>query len=289
MTRISAWTAGFVAIGLFCSARPASAQQYRMFTDRAQFGSAVDAQSITEHTFEELGDGSYYQRVEYAGLSLRSLDDDPQDLLVISPESYSFPALRSKVLLSNRNFHPMVMDFSTAPAAVGLEGIRLPQGDMIVITVEGTGGTETFEVAVVQGGPQFVGFMASTGSVTKVSVANPPGVNEFIAVDNVCFGGAAVDEGGEDPLGDCLERLSAAIAAGRADGSIRSLGQSLEHKMDLIRAAAGAGRYRRVGMLLRALKLQVRAQRGRKIATARADQLQGLIAECLAAVDAHRQ
>jgi hypothetical protein len=258
-----------------------------MTLDRGEFATLTG--QMTQLDFEDQADSTYHQQVQYPGVTFHSLDADPQDLLVISPESYSFPALRSKVLLSNRNFHPVVMDFSATAGAVGLEGIRLPEGDRVVVTVEGNGVTESFEVLLAQGGPQFVGVVSNAGPITRVSVGNPEGVSEFVAVDNVCFGEAAGGGEEEDPLGDCLDRLAAAIQAGRADHSIRMPGQSLERKVQLAMAAAENARYRRAGVLVKALKLQIRAQRGKKITTAKADELMALCDECVAALEAAQQ
>jgi hypothetical protein len=257
--------------------RPASAQGVQLFTDRGVFTTAAGS-GLTSVDFDGLTDGAQSQTLAVPGALFHSLDGDTADLMVVSPDTYSFPALTSRVLLSNRNFNPMVVDFSPQAAAVGLDVLALPTGAGLVVTVEGTEGSQAFEVPLTDGGPAFIGFVAPSGGISRISIANAAGQNAYVGVDNVSFGAVPP----ADPLARCLDRLSAAIAEGRADGSIRTRGQELERKVATARAALAQKKGRAALAMLRSLRAQVREQRGRKMARARAEQLVGLIDQCLA-------
>lgn len=265
--------AGWTALFLAGWPQPAKAQAYRTFTDRTAFQAATGS-GLNTVDFEALEDDTTYRTLEFPGVVFSSTDGDLQDLLVISPELYDFPALRSRVLLSNRNANPMILDFSPQVNAVGLDVLCLPTGDGVVVTVEGDGGTASYPVPLTEGGPAFFGVIAA-GGIRRVTVANPEGQFRFVAVDNVSYGALG------DPLARCLDDLKAALAAGRADGSIRTLGCSLETKLATARSLLEAGRPGEAAACLRALGNEIRAQRGKKISAARADQLLAILARCL--------
>jgi hypothetical protein len=276
------WLTPVLALGIF--AAPAQAQQVQVFNDRAAFNSAAGAQLDTQ-AFEDLSDGSPFQALTYGRATFHSTDGDPQDLVAHSPDTLPFPAVQSRTLFSNRNFNPMVVDFDPAVTAVGADVLQVVDGDGVVVTVEGSDGTQSFPVSYVAGGPAFVGFVASAGTINRVTVSNPAGVQQFVGVDNVSYGDAPQGGGGGEEEGDLkarFERLAAAIVAGTQDGSIRRIGPSLLAKVKLAWAAVERGRHRNAVRKLQALARELRVQRGRRITAARANELLALTDDCTA-------
>lgn len=274
VTRKSVLFAAMLALGLLGKPLPAAAQA-QVFTQRGAFDAAVGAvQSRVD--FEDQVDGAVAPALEYPAGRFRSVDNDPNDMVVLGPES---AGLSSKAAVSNRNFNPLVVDVLQSGNAVGLDVLSLSPdgsvGDSLVITVDSGGVSQQIDVALTNGGG-FVG-VVSSAPVTGVSVANPAGVQMFVGVDNVAF--ASVSEG--DPLTACLDKLGAAIDEGIADGSIRRVGPVLKRKLNRVRELLTEDHPRAARNHLRALGHHVRAHRGKKITRERANQLLGLVEECL--------
>ena len=285
MKRSSLWITLPLALGIVSAPRPAAAQSFQVFNDRAAFNAAAGS-ALKHLDFEDQVDGAEAQTVSYPGITFRSTEGYERDMLVLSPAVYSFPALKSKVVLCNRNYNPVVSDLSTPVTAFGAEVLVLPGASSVTVTVAGSDGTHAVEVPLVEGGPAFVGVVANSGNIAQVTVANPVGQEQFVGVDNVSFGDAPVAEPAPtpdpvDPLADGLAKLKAAIAEGRADGTIKVKGNSLENGVRVAEAALVKGNKRVATLALAATGKQVRVLRGRKIAPARADQLLGLLDQCL--------
>ncbi|MFN3651088.1 MAG: hypothetical protein ACK47B_16055 [Armatimonadota bacterium] len=276
MTRRSFALLSALVAAILLQPRVAHAQQLEYFGQRADFA-AASGDDLARLDFTELEDNSHFQTLAYPGLELRSTDGDPGDLMVISDELFpGLPALQSRVLLSNRNFNPLVLEVNPGVTAVGLDVMALLSGGGVEVIVDTTAGSQSYLVPLTDGGPTFVGFIARQGTITRVTVANVPGEAQFIAVDNVCYGNVPV------PIGAALEALEEALAAGRADGSVCGLGSSLEDKLAAVRAAVEAEDLAAAGTALRCFDDHVRAQRGKKISADRADQLRTLAAELAA-------
>jgi hypothetical protein len=259
-------------------AGPAGAQQLQTFADRPSFEAAAGS-GVAVVGFEELADDTTLQTLSYAGVMFRSTEATPQDLKVLGPDALPMPQVHTKALFSNWNHNPLVMEFEPAAACVGLDVLDVPGGEGLVVTVEGPDGAQSFPVSFLSGGPGFIGFVATAGAISRVTVSNPDGQQHFVGVDDVCFGAAAVAGPGID---ECLDLLLAAIQAGKADGTIRpAVARSLEAKVRAIKAALDHGRPRAARLCLRALALQIRACRGRRIAPERADQLLDLTRQCI--------
>jgi hypothetical protein len=204
-------------------------------------------------------------------------------LLALSPGQ--LPALSSTALLANYKGSPMIMDFPQGTSAVSLQAMVFsgglsPEGSSVVVTVEGTNGfTSQSTVPLSAGTSTFMGFSLDSGSITRVTIANPPSTENFVLVDDVSTGSLPV---ASDPLSGGLDAIGAALAKGRETGAIRRLGTSLEDKLAAAEAAYEAGDEAGVADALKSLGNQVRAQRGKKIAAATADELLQLIADTLA-------
>ena len=255
-------------------ARPAAAQS-QVFADRATW--AASAGTVQTRDFEELSDDQFFQTVSYDGVTFSSLDGTTEDLRPVSPETFSFPSLLSRALASNLNFNPMVATFSPAVRAVGLDVLVVPTGRSLSVTVETGAGSQQLDVALTDGGPAFVGFIAPSG-ITRVTVANAPDQEVFVCVDNVSYGG--VPDGGNPALAK-LDALKASVEAGMADGTIKKVGKSLLKKVASARAAAVRGKNQPATKKLKAFKNQVTAAK-KKIAPAKAAELQALADECIA-------
>ncbi len=256
--------------------RPAAAQA-QVFSDRATWSAA--AGSINTLDFEDLTDLEFVQTVSYPGVTFSSTDGDPQDLVAISPESFSFPSLQSRVLASNRNSNPLIATFASTVRSVGLDVLAVPTGGSLSVTVETGAGSQQVDVALTDGGPAFVGFIAPSG-ILRVTVANPAGQTAFACSDNFSFGGVPDST---NPALDSLDRLKAAVEAGITDGTIKNVGRSLLQKVALARALTVRGKARPAVLVLKAFKLQVRGLR-KKIAPAKAAELQLRADECIAAL-----
>jgi hypothetical protein len=257
--------------------RPASAQS-QVFSDRASWSTAAGA--VTTRDFEELSDDNLFQTLAYPGVTFSSTDADPQDLRPLSPDSFSFPSLTSRALASNRNFNPLVATFSPAVRAVGLDVVVVPTGGALSVTVETTAGSQQVDVALTDGGPAFIGFVADSG-ISRVTVANPAGQSAFVCVDNVSYGGSS--GGGTNPALTSLDLLKASVEAGIADGSIKLVGRSLLQKVVIARALVVRNRTRPAVLVLIAFKHEVVAGR-KKIAPAKVTELLALTDECLKAL-----
>lgn len=256
--------------------RPAAAQA-QVFSDRANW--SASAGTVNTLDFEELNDLVFVQTVSYPGVTFSSTDGDPQDLVAISPESFSFPSLQSRVLASNRNSNPLIATFSSPVRSVGLDVLVVPGGKSLTVTVETGDGPQQVDVPLTDGGPAFVGFVAERG-ITRITIANPAGQEAFACSDNFSFGGEITPT---NPALDSLDRLKAAIEAGITDGTIKKVGRSLLLKEAVARAAVVRGKARPAVLVLKAFKLEVRALRTR-IAPAKAAELQALADECIAAI-----
>jgi hypothetical protein len=264
--------------------RPAAAET-QTFSDRAAFSAAAGA-GLGCVDFEELEDWSFFDVLTYPGLEVGSHLGSPTDLLVLSPDSFSDPALTSRVVLANRDFGPVILTFDAGVNAVGLDVLTLdPSGSQpsvgVVVTVESSTGAQSFPIPLASGGPAFFGIITPGETISRVTVENTPGQERYVGVDNICSGTAADGEPEPDLLQQRLSDLLAAIAAGRADGTIRQVGPALKAKARAARKQAAAYRRKAAAGSLRALIKQTRAQRGKKIAAGRADQLIALANECL--------
>jgi hypothetical protein len=272
-----------LVLALFWSS-PAAAQDLTLFSDPTAFARATGS-DLPCVDFDELESLTQYAQLSYGGVTFSSASDEANALMALGPDA--LPALSSTVLLANRETgtepEPLVVEFSPAVTAVGLEVLSLlndgsisPAGSSIVLTVEGREGSQTLELQ--PGAATFIGLIAETGSISKIKLSNPAGQKRFVAVDNVCYGDAG------EPTLLSLDRLAAAIAAGRRDGTIVGLGDSLEAKVKAARAAAEAGDLEGAEEALTALAHEIRAQRGKKITAATADALLALIQESLDAL-----
>lgn len=282
MVRVTLWMALFTAVGLVTS-RPAAAQELQFFPTRASLNTAANNE-LAGLDFEELPEFFSYETLSYPGVTLRNTNTGSFAVMALGPAS--FPALPSNTLISidhsNAEPSPLVLDFTAPVTAVGLDlnafapdGIVSPAGSSFVITVDGSSGSQSFVLPLTAGAPTFLGLGAMSGTISRVTVANPAGQLRFVAADDVLFG--------DLPAGieSVLDELEQAIAAGKASGSIGKLGTSLEDKLAEVRAAVSADDSSAAAAKLKAFANQIRAQRGKKISTTVADNLAGLIAEAL--------
>lgn len=258
------------------SSRPAAAQA-QVFSDQATWSAA--AGTVVTRDFEELTDLEFVETVSYDGVTFSSTDGDPQDIVAISPDVVSAASVQSRVLASNRNSNPLIATFSSPVRAVGLDVLAFPTGTSFSVTVETGGGLQQVDVALTDGGPSFIGFVAPSG-ITEVTIANPAGQEVFVCTDNFSYGG--VPDSGEDPVLACLDSLKASVEAGIADGSIKNVGKSLLKKVASARAAVERGKARPAVNKLNAFKNAVKGAK-KKIAPAKAAELQSLADECIAA------
>jgi hypothetical protein len=255
--------------------RPAAAQA-QVFSDRATWSSA--AGSVVTRDFEELTDLEYVQTVSYDDVSFSSTEGHERDLVAVSPTI--FDNLSSRVLVSNRNSNPMVATFSSPVKSVGLDVVTLYGGTGLSATIETVDGSQQVDIPLPGGVPAFIGFISDSG-ITSVTVSNPQGQNDFACVDNVSYGG---NDAPADPASACLDNLEAAIAAGIAGGSIKNIGNSLLGKIAEARAYLAGGDDANAVGVLKAFKKELKAQTGKKIASAKAAELQAGADECIAAI-----
>jgi len=288
MARATILAALALAAGLLAPAQPAAAQQLQVFPSRTALNNAANNQ-LAGASFEELPEFSFYATVPYEGVSLHSTDSVNPNLAVFG--SATFPALPSNTLVSldgsGPEPGPVVIDFAPAVTAVGLDMCSFsfdnsvsPAGSSLVVTVEGTDGTQSQVVPLTADGPTFVGLGAVTGTISRITISNPAGQSRFVAVDDLVYGSLAVG------IGPLLEQMSQVIADARAEGTIKKLGTSLEDKLSSIGAALANGDYEAVEEGLVCLKNHIRAQRCKKISSAVADELTTLIGQAIALIPA---
>ena len=281
MHRIAPWLAALLALLVACA--PAAAQGHlQTFPDRSAFEAAVgeERQSVS---FEDLTELTEMQTYSAEGVTFSSPNGDTGDLQVVGPDYYGFPQLTSKALTSNRNYSPMVMTFDPPAGAVGLDVLCLPEGESVVLKVEGTAASgsfeESFPLALAAETPTFVGVRVQSGSITRVTVSNAPDQLLYVTVDNVSY--VPGEQG--DPLGAALDRLSRSIHEGRENGAIRSrsLARLLQSKVEVTRVAVERNLRGVAASVLRTVRSKVRAQQGKKISRERASELIDLTNECL--------
>lgn len=280
MVRNALWLP-ILAAALLLNPKPAGAQQLTYYSTAADYNAAV-ANAIPTIDFEDLPAGTFSTTLVKNGVNFSS-PGGLDALLALSPDQ--LPALSSTALLANYKGSPMIMDFPQGTSAVSLQAMVFsgglsPEGSSVVVTVEGTNGfTSQSTVPLSAGTSTFMGFSLDSGSITRVTVANPPSTVNFVLVDDVSAGSLPV---ASDPLSGGLDAIGAALAKGRETGAIRRLGTSLEDKLAAAEAAYEAGDEAGVADALKSLGNQVRAQRGKKIAAATADELLQLISDTLA-------
>jgi len=284
------------ALGLGLQSAPASAQ-FLYHSDRAAFVTAVGG-GLDAVNFDELSDGVQLPPLTYPGITISSPAFSPTPLTAVG--GGSVPGLSSTAILANdASFgdpSPLIFDLAPGVQAVGLDVYSLLPGDFIsppgtalLISVTGTNGSDLQFVPLTPGGPTFFGVVASVGTVTNITVLNAPGQPRFVAADNVVFGNLPVvpppdpeDPPTVDPVDEALDALEASVAAGRADGSIKKLGSSLEDKLGQVRLALVDEDEATAADALKSLANQVKAQRGKHIQTGRANEILELIADTLA-------
>lgn len=283
-----------VAVGLFVKPAPAAAQQVQTFFDPASF-TAVAGNGLTCEDFNDIPAMTQFPTLSLPGVTFSSTTPAPHALMAVGPASV--PGLTSTALLANdfslTEPSPLVIDFAPGVQAASLEVFSVlpgefisPPGTSVFVLVAGTFGSEFIPVFLQPGAPTFIGFVAPVGTISNVTLVNPPFQARFIAADNVCFGNLPVVDPPppppvEDPLEEALDALEEALADGRAAGEIRKLGTSLEDKLADARAAVEAEDAELAAEKLVALGKQVKAQRGKHISREMADELLALIAECL--------
>jgi len=286
MARATILAALVLATGFLASPRPAAAQQLQVFPTRAALNSAANNQ-LAGASFEELPEFSFYATLPYAGATLHSTDTVTPGLAVFG--SATFPTLPSNTLVSldasAPEPGPVVIEFSPAVTAVGLDvssfyfdGTVSPAGSTLVVTVDGTDGTQSQVLSLTPDGPTFLGLGAVTGSISRVTISNPAGGSRLVAVDDLSYGSLSVG------IGPLLDQIGQILASARANGTIRGLGSSLEEKLREIKRDLARGDFEDVEEGLESLRNQIRAQRGKKIAPAVADQLTAVIQQALALV-----
>lgn len=291
------------ALGLGLQTAPARAQGFQYFSDRAAF-TAVTGNGLSNVDFQELPDGTPVPPLTYPGISVGSPALSPTPLTAVG--AASVPGLPSMAILANdASFgdpSPLVFDLVPGVQAVGLDVYSLlpgdfvsPPGTALTLSITGTNGSDLQIVPLVPGGPTFFGVVTSVGAITNIAVLNTPGQARFVAADNVAFGNLPVvdpedpEEPEEppvvDPLDAVLDQLEASIAQGRADGSIKKLGSSLEDKLALARLALEDEDDEDAATALKCLGMQVLAHRGKHISRSRADELLVLVKEGLELLD----
>lgn len=290
------------ALGLGLQSAPASAQ-FLYHADRAAFATAT-GNGLSAVTFDELPDGGQVPALPYPGVTVSSPGFSPTPLTAVGPGTVS--GLPSVAILANdASFgdpSPVVLDFAPGVQAVGLDVYSLlpgdfvsPPGTALTISVSGTNGSDLQIVPLTPGAPTFFGVIASVGTITNIAVLNMPGQARFVAADNVVYGNLPVvdpedpEEPEEppvvDPLDEVLDELGASIAEGRADGSIKKLGSSLEDKLALARLALEDEDEEAAADALKSLGKQVLAHCGRHISRSRAGELIALVKEALELLD----
>lgn len=283
MARTTILAALVLAAGLLGSSRPAAAQQLQVFPSRAALSAAANNQ-LAGASFEELPDFTFYATLPYEGLTLHSTDTANPSLAVFGPNF--FPTLPSNTVVSldgsGPEPGPVVLEFTPAVTAVGLDvssfyfdGSVSPAGSSVVVTVEGTDGVQSQVLHLTPDGPTFLGLGAVTGSISRITLSNPAGQSRLVAVDDVAYGELAVG------IGPLLDQIGQTVATARADGTIRKLGTSLEDKLRQIKVDLAQEDFDGVEEGLRSLGNQIRAQRGKKIASSVADELNAIIQQAL--------
>lgn len=279
MARATILAALALAAGLLGTPRPASAQQLQVFPDRTAMTNAAGS-PLLGASFEDLPEFSFYATLPYEGLTLHASDELTPSLGVFGPAT--FPSLPTNTLVSleatGPEPGPVVLDFAPAVTLVGLDvssfyfdGSVSPAGSSVVVTVEGTDGTQSQVLNLNPNGPTFLGLGAVTGSISRITISNPAGQQRFVAVDDVAYG--ALNAG----IGPLLDQMSQIVADARANGLIRRLGTSLEDKLSRAKAALAAEDFEDLKARLESLQNQIRAQRGKKIAESVADELTAII------------
>src|SRR5688572_33065004 len=86
------WLGAVIAAAL-CPPRGAAAQS-QVFTERGAFA-AVAGQSLSCVDFEDRADGEVFQELSIPGVVFHSADQDPEDLLVLGPESTPLAQVQS--------------------------------------------------------------------------------------------------------------------------------------------------------------------------------------------------
>lgn len=283
MARVTLWAGLAVAAAVLLAPRPSAAQQLQHFPTRASLNAAANDE-LLGLDFEELPEFFSYNTLTYPGVTVRSANTEVFSLMAAGPAS--FPALPSNTLIaieaSNPEPSPLILEFSEPVTAVGLDmssfapdGVVSPEGTSFLVTVDGSDGSQTLAVPLIPGAPTFLGLGATSGTISRVTVANPPGQQRYVAVDDVLYGDLPAG------IGAVLDDMAQLIADARAAGAIKKLGTSLEDKLAAIRACVEAEDLEGAAEKLNAFANQVRAQRGKKIAPEVADELRDLVAEAL--------
>jgi hypothetical protein len=296
MARPTILAALVLATGLLASSRPAAAQQLQVFPTRIALNNAANNQ-LAGASFEELPEFSFYATLPYAGVTLHSTDTVNPGLAVFG--SATFPTLPSNTLVSldasAPEPGPVILEFAPAVTAVGLDvssfyfdGTVSPAGTTLIVTIDGTDGTQSQVLSLTPNGPTFLGLGAVTGSISRVTISNPLGGARLIAVDDLAYGSLSVG------IGPLLDQIGQILGSARSSGTIKGLGSSLEDKLREIKRDLARGDFDDVEEGLVGLRNQIRAQRGKKIAPAAADQLTAVIQQALVLVpdedhrDCHR-
>jgi hypothetical protein len=266
---------------------PAAAQTVTLFTDLDEF-ELVAGKGQPCIDFEQRTAGEFFRVLDFSDILFHAEDDTATDLRLIGPDPSL--GLESRMLLSNRPFDSLVAELTPGVVVFSADVLSWrsdlpfpPPGSSLIVLVESTAGSETFDVTLANDGPTFIGLITDSKDtlITRVSFINPEGQDRFVAVDNVCYGDIAIPDPG-DPLLDCLADLSDAIEEGRADRSISSrVAPLLQNRVRAAEEAVEDDDLASAERSLRALRIVVRGFRGSRISPPRVRQLIGLIDECL--------
>jgi len=256
----------------------ALAAEVHLFTDPAAFAAAAGG-DLTPIDFE--GEEQQAATLTYPCVTFSSLEGTDQDLYIVSPATYS--PLTSNVLVSNRNFNPLIATFTEPTAGAAAELYSLVGGSTLTVSVHTSDGTTEHVVPVTPDVPTFFGVLVKGATLEQLVVT--PEFGAFAGVDHfVC-----VPPAPEDPVGSALEALFAAVEAGVRDGSIALRDRGLAARLAVLRRAWEAGDYEQMAGVLHSLVPYVRARIGRGIAPATGNDLLELIAAALSAVEGVRR
>lgn len=276
MTGLRGVLAGLVLLLGF--AGRAMAAEVHVFADPAAFAAAAGS-DLAPIDFE--GEEQQAATLAYPCVTFSSVEGTDQDLYIVSPATYS--PLTSNVLVSNRNFNPLIATFTEPTAGAAAELYSLVGGSALTVSVVTSAGTSEHVVLVTPDTSTFFGVVVEGATLEQLIVTPEEGA--FAGVDHfVC-----VPPAPDDPVGSALEALFAAVEAGVRDGSIALGDRGLEARLAVLRRAWEAGAYDQLAGVLRSLAPYVRARIGRGIAPATGNHLLERIAAALSAVEGVRR